>query len=163
MPKFKTKSNVSFDGKEYPAGSSIELTKEQAATIPWAVENAPDDLEGVDEDVAAALRSVRGNPEHRDSGIQLDWKSDAPTGARKASEIKPEDVEDVSGSEKPMTPEKEGPRKAPKVRTAETATKNSEDTETAGKSAPDAGLAPPPQASTNRPAEKDSTKVDSKK
>ncbi len=137
MPKYKTKTTVEHDGKTYASGSNIELTKEQAALMPWAVENGPDDLEGEDKDVAAAIRSMRGNPEHRDSGVQLDWKTDGSAPGKRASEIKPEDVEDVSGSEKPHSPEKEGPRKAPKVKTAEGATKNSQDTATAGKSAPE--------------------------
>lgn len=38
MPKFLVKSNIQKDGKLYEAGSKIELSPEQAAEIPWAVE-----------------------------------------------------------------------------------------------------------------------------
>ena len=40
MPKFLVKSNILMGGKLYEAGSKIELSEEQAAEMPWAIEPA---------------------------------------------------------------------------------------------------------------------------
>ena len=38
MPRFKTKSHVTHDGKEYEAGAIVDMSEKQAAAIPWAVD-----------------------------------------------------------------------------------------------------------------------------
>jgi len=38
MPKYLVKSHLTHDGQEYPPGSEVTLTEEQAALIPWAIE-----------------------------------------------------------------------------------------------------------------------------
>lgn len=38
MPKYRVKSPVQHDGKGYDPGSTISLSEEQAASMPWAVE-----------------------------------------------------------------------------------------------------------------------------
>jgi hypothetical protein len=37
--KYLVKSPIQMDGKFYPAGKKIELEPDQAATMPWAVED----------------------------------------------------------------------------------------------------------------------------
>jgi hypothetical protein len=77
MPKYKVKSAVSVgttadDGKvtskDYKAGDSVELTEEQAASIGFALEDAP-----VDESIP---ESTRLRPDHKDSGVAAAFKVD---------------------------------------------------------------------------------------
>jgi hypothetical protein len=85
MPSFKVRSAISHgtkndkgevESKDYNPGDTIELTKEEALTMSHALEKAPTGLEDLPKDVQEAVKSVRNKPEHRDSGVQLDWKVD---------------------------------------------------------------------------------------
>lgn len=93
MPKFKVRSTIQhgtrddkgvLQTKEYAVGDSIELTKEEAQSMGHALEKAPLGIEHLPKDVQDAVKSVLAKPEHRDSGIQLDWKVDAA--AREATQ-----------------------------------------------------------------------------
>jgi len=39
--KFRVKTRIDHDGKVYRPGDTIELTDEQAAAMPWAIEPVP--------------------------------------------------------------------------------------------------------------------------
>jgi hypothetical protein len=100
MPSFKVRSPIQMgtkndkgelEIKEYNVGDSIELEKDQAQQMSHALEKAPTGMEKMSKEVQAAVQSVRNKPEHRDSGIQLDWKVDdvarnAVSTTRRASE-----------------------------------------------------------------------------
>lgn len=45
MPKYPVKSSITHNHQEYLAGSVIELTEDQAKSMPWAVGEAlPEEL-----------------------------------------------------------------------------------------------------------------------
>jgi hypothetical protein len=93
MPQFKVKTPISVgrrndkgevETKEVSAGETVELSKEEAQAMPWAIEKAPEPK--MDKDLAEAVRSVKARPDHPESGIRADWKVDEFAKANRASE-----------------------------------------------------------------------------
>ena len=75
MPKFKVKSTVRHDGKEYKPGDTIEVEKDQALLIAEALDNPPRPETPHDAGLAAALKSQADRPDP----ATADWKVDAET------------------------------------------------------------------------------------
>ena len=86
MPSYKVKSSISYgeekDGKSttknYGPGDSIELSPEQAYEIRHALVNPPH-LASITKMTAAekaAYDSAVNAPDHKDSGVQANWKLD---------------------------------------------------------------------------------------
>jgi hypothetical protein len=80
VASYKVKSRIKGGGKKggqvIEAGGSIDLTPEEAWDVRYALENPPaqdpSDSSGVPAEV---LESVRKNPLHPDSGVELFWKT----------------------------------------------------------------------------------------
>lgn len=112
MPKFKVKTPILMGGKNYKAGSEIELDKEQAYELAGALENPPKPEKAHDPKVEAALKSQSDRP---DIAV-ADWKADAETRAARiaARQQKPTAIDGTPG-EAPKKLEQGGPSRKDKA------------------------------------------------
>ena len=110
MPSYKVKSPIAWEPTQAPKksaarnlkpGDSIELTEDEAFDIGHALEEPPETKGGaeVEEQLPPeVIASLKGNPEHHMSGIELYWKT------RPDLSVRPE--ENKSNLEKALEPER---------------------------------------------------------
>jgi hypothetical protein len=93
VPSYKVKSQIQGGpstapkktAKTYGPGDSIELTEDEAIDVGHALEDPPDEGrrgDPSDQLPPEVLASIKGNPEHPLSGIEMYWKTRADLSVR---------------------------------------------------------------------------------
>ena len=87
MGTYKVKSKIKGGKKAsqvFKPGSSIELTEQEAWNIRHALENPPKYDPNASKVAPEILESIRNNPLHPDSGVDIFWKREANVSKRTA-------------------------------------------------------------------------------